>query len=231
MHAPPSCSRCSPPQGALHMGRGAISSCLMFFMGEVTSPILNAFTISRELRHRSKLAFRVFAVASPAFTGKHRTGWASLPGCRCMAWWLGCASLRVPGPRPYGLQTVWQLQHRRVCSGSQHGHQNRAVQPFPRHVHSALRDALGEPHACRSTRPPSCSSWCAVSYIFVRSILAPPLVGWFVYTLWFRTPGIPPLWRIPMGACVALGILASQVGGPGAGDRARGVGTGEEECA
>eukprot|EP00887_Chlorella_sp_A99_P004091 scaffold23.g4091.t1 len=103
--------------GTLLTGRGGISFILMAFVGEVTSPILNTFSISRELRHRSKAAARVFRFASPAFT---------------------------------------------------------------------------------------------ITYVLVRSVLAPPLVVWFLYSFWFRTHGIPLAWRVPMGSCVALGILASQ---------------------
>jgi hypothetical protein len=48
-------------------------------------------------------------------------------------------------------------------------------------------------------------------YILVRSVLAPPLVAWFVYSLWFQASAIPLAWRAPMGACVTVGILGSQV--------------------
>ncbi|GAB4813907.1 hypothetical protein N2152v2_000953 [Parachlorella kessleri] len=104
--------------GCLKHGHSAISCILMFWMGEITSPLLNAFTFSRELRHVSKAAQKVFALVSPLFT---------------------------------------------------------AV------------------------------------YILVRSIVAPPLVVWFVYSLWFRASAIPLAWRAPMGACVTLGIVGSQV--------------------
>lgn len=63
--------------GALATGHGAIAASLALFLGEITSPILNTFTISRELRHQSKLMFRVFALAAPTFTASYlvvRTG-------------------------------------------------------------------------------------------------------------------------------------------------------------
>lgn len=104
--------------GVLLYNHTAIGCILMFWMGEVTSPLLNVFTFSRELRHTSKVAFRVFQISSPLFT---------------------------------------------VC------------------------------------------------YILVRSILAPPMVAWFVYSIWFRCTAIPLAWRVPMGSCVALGIVGSQV--------------------
>nr|AXF42660.1 carbonic anhydrase CAH1630 [Chlorella sp. ArM0029B] len=104
--------------GCLLTGHGAISCILMFFMGEVTSPVFNTFTIAKELRHHSKAAFRVFTYTSPLFT---------------------------------------------------------------------------------------------VAFIGVRSIIAPPIVAWFVYTLWFRSTLIPTPWRIIMGTCVSLGMMASQL--------------------
>jgi hypothetical protein len=89
----------------------------------------------------------------------------------------------------------------------------------------------------------------AVSYIGVRSFIGPPVVGWFVCTLWFRwalrllagtgaahklglallrashlltllrccccwlcrSTGLPTAWRVTMGSCVTLGMIASQV--------------------
>ncbi len=53
----------------LKHGHSAISCILMFWMGEITSPLLNAFTFSRELRHVSKGAQKVFVLVSPLFTG------------------------------------------------------------------------------------------------------------------------------------------------------------------
>jgi hypothetical protein len=48
-------------------------------------------------------------------------------------------------------------------------------------------------------------------YILVRTVIGPPMVFNFTYCLWFRSPGLPLAWRVPMGACVALGICGSQV--------------------
>ena len=48
-------------------------------------------------------------------------------------------------------------------------------------------------------------------YILVRSVVGPPMVLYFTYCLWFRSPGLPLAWRAPLGACVTLGICGSQV--------------------
>lgn len=66
----------------------AIGCILMFWMGEVTSPLLNVFTFSRELRHTSKVAFRVFQISSPLFTGDPDAGQTALrvmTACRVRA--------------------------------------------------------------------------------------------------------------------------------------------------
>lgn len=104
--------------GCLLTGHGAISCILMFFLGEVTSPVFNTFSISKELRHHSKVAFKIFTYTSPLFT---------------------------------------------------------------------------------------------VLFVGVRSVIAPPIVSWFVYTLWFRSTLIPFWWRVTMGSCVSLGMVASQL--------------------
>ena len=65
----------------LRHGHSAISCILMFWMGEITSPMLNAFTISRELRHVSKAAQKVFVLVSPLFTGgRMQTGCSGASG-------------------------------------------------------------------------------------------------------------------------------------------------------
>lgn len=102
---------------SMKVEHGLISGILMFYMGEITSPLLNVFTVSRELRHRSTIAARVFKYTGPAFTA---------------------------------------------------------------------------------------------AFLLVRSVIAPPLVAWFVWTLWFRATLIPLSYRVPMGLCVSLGILGSQ---------------------
>jgi len=51
-----------------------------------------------------------------------------------------------------------------------------------------------------------------VAFVGVRSVIAPPIVAWFVYSLWFRSTLIPTTWRVVMGSCVSLGMVASQVG-------------------
>lgn len=57
------------PRRVLLHGVSAIGCILMFWMGEITSPLFNTFTISRELRHLSKAAFQIFSLAGPLFTG------------------------------------------------------------------------------------------------------------------------------------------------------------------
>ncbi|KAL4439711.1 hypothetical protein ABPG75_002712 [Micractinium tetrahymenae] len=104
--------------GCLLTGHGAISCILVFFLGEVTSPVFSTFSISKELRHHSKAALKVFTYTSPLFT---------------------------------------------------------------------------------------------VAFVGVRSVIAPPIVAWFVYTLWFRSTLIPFGWRATMGSCVTLGMIASQL--------------------
>ncbi|EFN50486.1 hypothetical protein CHLNCDRAFT_141737 [Chlorella variabilis] len=41
--------------------------------------------------------------------------------------------------------------------------------------------------------------------------MAPPVVAWFVFTLWFRSSLIPGPWRFVMGSCVLLGMVVSQI--------------------
>ncbi|EFN54468.1 hypothetical protein CHLNCDRAFT_58129 [Chlorella variabilis] len=50
-----------------------------------------------------------------------------------------------------------------------------------------------------------------VAFISVRSVMAPPVVAWFVFTLWFRSSLIPGPWRFVMGSCVLLGMVVSQI--------------------
>ena len=49
------------------------------------------------------------------------------------------------------------------------------------------------------------------SFVVVRSLISPVLIGWFLYVLWFRSVGIPTGWRVVMGICVALGLAGSQI--------------------
>lgn len=42
---------------------------IMFFLGEVTSPLLNAFTFMGTLRQRSRTCFKLYEYLSPSFTG------------------------------------------------------------------------------------------------------------------------------------------------------------------
>lgn len=42
---------------------------IMFFLGEVTSPLLNAFTFMGTLRQRSWTCFKLYEYLSPSFTG------------------------------------------------------------------------------------------------------------------------------------------------------------------
>lgn len=49
------------------------------------------------------------------------------------------------------------------------------------------------------------------AFIGMRSVVAPPLVSYFLYSLLFRAQLIPFAWRMPMAASVSLGMVASQV--------------------
>ncbi|KAL6772460.1 hypothetical protein ACKKBG_A30310 [Auxenochlorella protothecoides x Auxenochlorella symbiontica] len=103
--------------GTLCTGVGAVSSMIMFFLGEVTSPLLNAFTFMGTLRQRSWTCFKLYEYLSPSFTA---------------------------------------------------------------------------------------------AFVLMRTLLGVPLISWFLYTLIARSPAIPLSWRIPMAACVLVGITGSQ---------------------
>lgn len=49
------------------------------------------------------------------------------------------------------------------------------------------------------------------SFVLVRSVISPVLIGWFLYVLGVQSPGIPGPWRAGMVASVALGLAGSQV--------------------
>ncbi|KAI7844051.1 hypothetical protein COHA_002391 [Chlorella ohadii] len=57
--------------GCLLNSHAAIGCIMLFFLGEVTSPVFNAFSISKELRHHSKAAFRVFKKGNVTPLGVH----------------------------------------------------------------------------------------------------------------------------------------------------------------
>ena len=103
---------------SLKLGLGGISAIFVFFMGEITSPLFNIFSVAKELKHDHPLAARVLEYTSPIFT---------------------------------------------------------------------------------------------FSFVLVRSIISPVLIGWFLYTLWFQSPRIPAPWRIFMGILVAIGLAGSQL--------------------
>lgn len=50
-----------------------------------------------------------------------------------------------------------------------------------------------------------------MSFVFIRSILSPPLVLWFGWKLIFHSPAIPVLWRMFMISLVFLGLAGSQI--------------------
>lgn len=103
---------------SLKLGVGGISAIFVFFMGEITSPLFNIFSVAKELKHDHPIAARVLEYVSPLFT---------------------------------------------------------------------------------------------ISFVLVRSIISPVLIGWFLYALWFQSPGIPTPWRIFMGSLVAAGLAGSQL--------------------
>jgi hypothetical protein len=54
----------------LRLGVGGVSTVFVFFIGEVTSPVFNSFTVLNEIRREYKYpwALRLFRVISPVFT-------------------------------------------------------------------------------------------------------------------------------------------------------------------
>ena len=162
----------------------------------------------RELRHHSKAAFQIFTYTSPLFTGGADIA-AATPAPSCGSLVPAICNCRCPAALLLLLLKCFK----------------------PRALHFQT------------------SPCHAVSFIGVRSFIAPPVVGWFVYTLWFRwalrllagtgavrTPGfallpashlltllrccycwlcrsvgLPTAWRVTMGSCVTLGMIASQV--------------------
>lgn len=53
----------------LQLQVGAVSAVFVFFLGEITSPIFNSFTVLRELKKDYKWASPWFHFVSPIFTG------------------------------------------------------------------------------------------------------------------------------------------------------------------
>lgn len=49
------------------------------------------------------------------------------------------------------------------------------------------------------------------AFVGVRSVVGPPIVAYFVYSLLRRATLLPHAWRVTMASCVSLGMLASQV--------------------
>lgn len=53
--------------------------------------------------------------------------------------------------------------------------------------------------------------FCAVAFVTTRSIVAPPLVAWFLFTIWFASPTLPPAYSSVLGSCVFIGMVGSQL--------------------
>lgn len=53
----------------LQLQVGAVSAVFVFFLGEITSPVFNAFNVLRELKKDYTWAYSWFHVVSPIFTG------------------------------------------------------------------------------------------------------------------------------------------------------------------
>ena len=104
--------------GCLKLNVGGISAIFVFFMGEITTPLFNIFSVAKSLRQDHPFAGKVLNAVSPFFTA---------------------------------------------------------------------------------------------SFILVRSIISPVLIGWFLHTLYFSSPRIPAPWRAFMCGLVTAGMAGSQV--------------------
>ncbi len=103
---------------SLHLGVGGISAIFVFFMGEVTTPVYNIFSIAKELKNEHAIASKVLLLVSPLFT---------------------------------------------------------------------------------------------FSFVLVRSIISPVLIGYFLKSLVFESPAIPAVYRYFMASLVTLGMIGSQI--------------------
>ncbi|OPL10227.1 MAG: hypothetical protein AVO34_11640 [Firmicutes bacterium ML8_F2] len=53
---------------SLHLGVGGISAIFVFFMGEITSPLFNVFSVAKTLKQDHVFASKVLNLVSPVFT-------------------------------------------------------------------------------------------------------------------------------------------------------------------
>jgi hypothetical protein len=102
----------------LHLGVGGISSIFVFFMGEITTPLYNVFSIAKELKREYAVASKILNLVSPLFT---------------------------------------------------------------------------------------------FSFVLVRSIISPVLIGFFLKKLLFESPAIPQAYRVFLASLVGLGMIGSQL--------------------
>jgi hypothetical protein len=166
----------------------------------------------RELRHQSKAAYQVFRLTSPLFTGGGPPAGnplkllINLNACNTSPWlWIRAGGRllgrsRQPRPTlPCAAPTTragfdGERQHAPLLSpappsarGTEALSPAAAAPPPPKKNKNkntlAHPPVVCMPSACGTeTRPPP----PAVAFVGVRSVVAPPVVGWFVYSVWFR---------------------------------------------
>lgn len=103
---------------SLHLGVGGISAIFVFFMGEVTTPLYNIFSVAKTLKEDYAIASNILNLVSPFFT---------------------------------------------------------------------------------------------FSFVLVRSVISPVLIGYFLKNLLFESPAIPAPYRVFMASLVTCGMVGSQV--------------------
>ena len=83
----------------LALGVGGISAVLTFFLGELTTPLLNVFSVTKELKGERAWAAKVFEAVSPVFTAFFLLV-RSIVGPPIMAWFVRQMWFRSPGLPP-----------------------------------------------------------------------------------------------------------------------------------
>jgi hypothetical protein len=58
---------------------------------------------------------------------------------------------------------------------------------------------------------PWASTAFTTAFVMTRCIIAPPVMAWFVYAMFFTSPGIPRPWAVFMGTAVSIGMAGSQI--------------------
>ena len=84
----------------LRLQVGAMSAVFVFFMGELTSPLVNAFYVLRALRKDYSWANRGFSVVAPVFTGA-LSMWCAFIFPGMYAWKMVARSEKIPFAWPF----------------------------------------------------------------------------------------------------------------------------------